>query len=144
MHKLISHTRSDCVIVTSFFFLLLFLHNIIQSAALVRCAQSVGSLYSFWSLLFFQIGCAFVKFSTHAEAQTAINSLHGSQTMPVSISSTHLHLNVYKQQPTNQHTHTFAFIKEKKKNTHLRRVFGVAGNEKFFSSSTAQSRRNIK
>ena len=29
-------------------------------------------------------GCAFVKFSTHAEAQTAINSLHGSQTMPVS------------------------------------------------------------
>lgn len=30
-------------------------------------------------------GCAFVKFSTHAEAQTAINGLHGSQTMPVSI-----------------------------------------------------------
>ncbi|KAK4007873.1 hypothetical protein OUZ56_013022 [Daphnia magna] len=27
--------------------------------------------------------CAFVKFSTHAEAQTAINSLHGSQTMPL-------------------------------------------------------------
>ena len=25
-----------------------------------------------------------MKFSTHAEAQTAINSLHGSQTMPVS------------------------------------------------------------
>ncbi|CAE1146045.1 CUGBP [Acanthosepion pharaonis] len=27
-------------------------------------------------------GCAFVKFSTHAEAQSAINALHGSQTMP--------------------------------------------------------------
>ena len=30
-------------------------------------------------------GCAFVKFSTHGEAQSAINSLHGSQTMPVSV-----------------------------------------------------------
>ncbi|KAA8596084.1 hypothetical protein FQN60_011375, partial [Etheostoma spectabile] len=29
------------------------------------------------------IGCAFVKFSSHAEAQAAINSLHGGQTMPV-------------------------------------------------------------
>ncbi|XP_076444768.1 CUGBP Elav-like family member 3-A isoform X2 [Babylonia areolata] len=28
-------------------------------------------------------GCAFVKFSTHSEAQAAINALHGSQTMPV-------------------------------------------------------------
>ncbi|KAL1132765.1 hypothetical protein AAG570_010717 [Ranatra chinensis] len=27
-------------------------------------------------------GCAFVKFSSHLEAQAAINSLHGSQTMP--------------------------------------------------------------
>ncbi|XP_045543439.1 CUGBP Elav-like family member 5 isoform X4 [Salmo salar] len=27
-------------------------------------------------------GCAFVKFSTHAEAQSAISALHGSQTMP--------------------------------------------------------------
>ncbi|XP_078076924.1 CUGBP Elav-like family member 4 isoform X3 [Mustelus asterias] len=27
-------------------------------------------------------GCAFVKFSAHAEAQAAINALHGSQTMP--------------------------------------------------------------
>ncbi|XP_037647354.1 CUGBP Elav-like family member 4 isoform X2 [Sebastes umbrosus] len=27
-------------------------------------------------------GCAFVKFSSHAEAQAAINSLHGGQTMP--------------------------------------------------------------
>merc|ERR1712142_1080239 len=32
-------------------------------------------------------GCAFVKFSTHAEAQSAINSLHGSQTMPGASSS---------------------------------------------------------
>ena len=29
-------------------------------------------------------GCAFVKFSSHQEAQAAITSLHGSQTMPVS------------------------------------------------------------
>ena len=28
-------------------------------------------------------GGAFVKFSSHAEAQAAINSLHGRQTMPV-------------------------------------------------------------
>ena len=28
--------------------------------------------------------CAFVKYSSHAEAQAAINALHGSQTMPVS------------------------------------------------------------
>ncbi|XP_025832906.1 CUGBP Elav-like family member 3, partial [Agrilus planipennis] len=27
-------------------------------------------------------GCAFVKFSSHQEAQAAINNLHGSQTMP--------------------------------------------------------------
>ncbi|XP_043933306.1 CUGBP Elav-like family member 4 isoform X2 [Protopterus annectens] len=32
-------------------------------------------------------GCAFVKFGTHAEAQAAINSLHGSQTMPGASSS---------------------------------------------------------
>uniref|UniRef100_A0A8C0QRG9 RRM domain-containing protein n=1 Tax=Chelonoidis abingdonii TaxID=106734 RepID=A0A8C0QRG9_CHEAB len=31
-------------------------------------------------------GCAFVKYSSHAEAQAAINALHGSQTMPVSSS----------------------------------------------------------
>ncbi|XP_072338278.1 CUGBP Elav-like family member 4 isoform X2 [Scyliorhinus torazame] len=32
-------------------------------------------------------GCAFVKFSTHAEAQAAINALHGSQTMAGASSS---------------------------------------------------------
>ncbi|XP_041086514.1 CUGBP Elav-like family member 5 [Polyodon spathula] len=36
-------------------------------------------------------GCAFVKYSTHAEAQAAISALHGSQTMPVS--SNHQHDN---------------------------------------------------
>lgn len=36
--------------------------------------------------LFAVPGCAFVKFSSHQEALAAINSLHGSQTMPVSIS----------------------------------------------------------
>lgn len=35
-------------------------------------------------LFFYFAGCAFVKFSSHQEAQAAINSLHGSQTMPVS------------------------------------------------------------
>ncbi|XP_023653979.1 CUGBP Elav-like family member 5 isoform X1 [Paramormyrops kingsleyae] len=32
-------------------------------------------------------GCAFVKFSTHVEAQSAISALHGSQTMPGASSS---------------------------------------------------------
>ncbi|XP_007907454.1 CUGBP Elav-like family member 4 isoform X9 [Callorhinchus milii] len=32
-------------------------------------------------------GCAFVKYSSHTEAQGAINSLHGSQTMPGASSS---------------------------------------------------------
>uniref|UniRef100_A0A6Q2YHT1 CUGBP Elav-like family member 6 n=1 Tax=Esox lucius TaxID=8010 RepID=A0A6Q2YHT1_ESOLU len=32
-------------------------------------------------------GCAFVKFSSHTEAQAAINSLHGGQTMPGASSS---------------------------------------------------------
>ncbi|NWR77951.1 CELF3 protein, partial [Centropus unirufus] len=32
-------------------------------------------------------GCAFVKYSSHSEAQAAINSLHGSQTMPGASSS---------------------------------------------------------
>ncbi|XP_027884218.1 CUGBP Elav-like family member 5a isoform X2 [Xiphophorus couchianus] len=32
-------------------------------------------------------GCAFVKFSTHTEAQSAIGALHGSQTMPGASSS---------------------------------------------------------
>uniref|UniRef100_A0A8C2T6E7 CUGBP Elav-like family member 6 n=1 Tax=Coturnix japonica TaxID=93934 RepID=A0A8C2T6E7_COTJA len=32
-------------------------------------------------------GCAFVKYSSHAEAQAAISSLHGSQTMPGASSS---------------------------------------------------------
>ncbi|XP_054244270.1 CUGBP Elav-like family member 6 isoform X27 [Indicator indicator] len=32
-------------------------------------------------------GCAFVKYGSHAEAQAAINSLHGSQTMPGASSS---------------------------------------------------------
>lgn len=36
-------------------------------------------------------GCAFVKFSTHTEAQSAIGALHGSQTMPVSTARTETH-----------------------------------------------------
>ena len=34
--------------------------------------------------IFFPSGCAFVKVASYKEAETAIESLHGSQTMPVS------------------------------------------------------------
>jgi len=37
-------------------------------------------------------GCAFVKFSSHAEAVTAINALHGSQTMPVGLENDRIFL----------------------------------------------------
>jgi len=30
------------------------------------------------------VGCAFLKFSSHAEALAAVNTMHGSRTMPVS------------------------------------------------------------
>lgn len=44
-------------------------------------------------LLFVAVsGCAFVKFPSHQEALAAINSLHGSQTMPVSYILLLLHL----------------------------------------------------
>ncbi|KAI2653310.1 CUGBP Elav-like family member 3 [Labeo rohita] len=46
-------------------------------------SRQTCSGYSLWK------GCAFVKFSSHAEAQAAINSLHGGQTMPVSVSVSH-------------------------------------------------------
>jgi len=36
--------------------------------------------------MFLISGCAFVKYSSHQEAQAAITGLHGSQTMPVSFS----------------------------------------------------------
>ncbi|KAI5729029.1 hypothetical protein M8J77_024417 [Diaphorina citri] len=39
-------------------------------------------------------GCAFVKFSSHCEAQAAISSLHGSQTMPVSTRSMSLSMSI--------------------------------------------------
>ncbi|KAK5612189.1 CUGBP Elav-like member 3-A [Crenichthys baileyi] len=34
-------------------------------------------------------GCAFVKFQSNAEAQAAINALHGSRTLPVSSQQMH-------------------------------------------------------
>lgn len=40
--------------------------------------------FLFFVFYFIVSGCAFVKFSSHQEAQAAITSLHGSQTMPVS------------------------------------------------------------
>ncbi len=39
-------------------------------------------------LYIMSLGCAFVKYSTHAEAASAINALHGSTTMSVSPIST--------------------------------------------------------
>lgn len=45
-----------------------------------------GVFDSYYSLSL-SSGCAFVKYSTHAEAQAAISALHGSQTMPVSAST---------------------------------------------------------
>lgn len=42
--------------------------------------KNANKILSFYLIL----GCAFVKFSSHPEAQAAITSLHGSQTMPVS------------------------------------------------------------
>jgi len=33
-------------------------------------------------------GCAFVKYQSNAEAQAAISALHGSRTLPVSVSFT--------------------------------------------------------
>ncbi|KPP56600.1 CUGBP Elav-like family member 4-like, partial [Scleropages formosus] len=40
--------------------------------------NSKGKLHCFETIY----SCAFVKYSSHAEAQAAINALHGSQTMP--------------------------------------------------------------
>lgn len=53
--------------------------------ALTCCLSFCPSL-SFFPLSWFRCypGCAFVKFSSHMEAQAAIHALHGSQTMPVS------------------------------------------------------------
>lgn len=42
------------------------------------------SLFNDFCFFYLFPGCAFVKFSSHPEAQAAITSLHGSQTMPVS------------------------------------------------------------
>lgn len=50
-------------------------------------SYAIHNSYTNWILFclcFIISGCAFVKFSSHQEAQAAITSLHGSQTMPVS------------------------------------------------------------
>lgn len=47
------------------------------------CTSIINSLINFSFS-----GCAFVKFGSQQEAQSAITNLHGSQTMPVSFSST--------------------------------------------------------
>ncbi len=49
--------------------------------------MSVNVIEGVFDSFFHSSGCAFVKYSTHAEAQAAISALHGSQTMPVSAST---------------------------------------------------------
>lgn len=52
---------------------------------LPRAASSPGALCApLSSCISAPLGCAFVKFQTHAEAQAAINTLHSSRTLPVS------------------------------------------------------------
>ena len=61
------------------------------------CAVCICSVFS---------GCAFVKFSTHTEAQSAISALHGSQTMPVSTALSFAKKKKKKNKNTETHTHT--------------------------------------
>ncbi len=49
--------------------------------------RNVCKCQSVFLTFFHSLGCAFVKYSSHAEAQAAISALHGSQTMPVSAST---------------------------------------------------------
>ncbi|MGH0119966.1 UNVERIFIED_CONTAM: hypothetical protein FKN15_060523 [Acipenser sinensis] len=65
-------------------------------------------------------GCSFVKFSCHAEAQTAINNLHGGQTMPGASSSL-----------------VVKFADSDKERT-LRRMHQMAGQLGIFSPMTIQ------
>uniref|UniRef100_A0A8C9WMI0 CUGBP Elav-like family member 6 n=1 Tax=Scleropages formosus TaxID=113540 RepID=A0A8C9WMI0_SCLFO len=65
-------------------------------------------------------GCAFVKFSSHAEAQAAINTLHGGQTMPGASSSL-----------------VVKFADTDKERT-LRRMHQMAGQLGIFSPMTVQ------
>ncbi|KAI3377704.1 hypothetical protein L3Q82_008858 [Scortum barcoo] len=53
----------------------------VRAISLMLCPSFLFLLFSVHA------GCAFVKFSSHAEAQAAINSLHGGQTMPGASSS---------------------------------------------------------
>ena len=91
-------------------------------------------------LIVFSIGCAFVKFSTHAEAQTAINSLHGSQTMPVSIPLIYLNVFIIRNKEitnNNTHTHITSFMMSSKKLFSFEMVaFKKEKQEKSWSSST--------
>lgn len=58
--------------------------NAIQNDILLFGKLFLLCSHCFLFLLSLSLGCAFVKYSSHAEAQAAISALHGSQTMPVS------------------------------------------------------------
>lgn len=60
-------------------------HEIIDVVSARIIYTSLEFLFKFLFINFIILfsGCAFVKFSSHGEAQAAINAIHGSQTMPV-------------------------------------------------------------
>lgn len=61
------------------------MNEIMQKCTMLQFLISISVMYFFCLK-----GCAFVKYSTHTEAQAAINGLHGSQTMPVSMRNKYL------------------------------------------------------
>lgn len=55
-------------------------------------------------------GCAFVKYQSNAEAQAAISALHGSRTLPVSVSFTVTFRIPPTITPTSITQHSYAIV----------------------------------